>query len=368
MNGHLVSPVPSTSAASSATLPPQPAGEYTPYMEELSNHLLAGWSSTEFADTQLRVQYADGSQGMYHIHALVVSQSPLLKKLLSAAFAHHVPVPASPRPVLLLPLQDPSITASSLSLSLASLYSPSVLTHLDRSTAPSVLATASFLGLDRLAALAFDLCEQSCREAKTAEEVSAWISYVEREKGPSSGFAGSSSASSTTNGSPALGPTPPGSVVNGKAPASSASSSSSGSFESRLRAVLLSRLISLPTELGAFDPARAAQTQPQLIDVLKRLPFEVFKAVIESTEFKAPSDMDRFNFAKKCIAARKQLFLSSSASSSPSSPSSTPALPPPEFEETVVLQFGQAGPGASAVNVLRKQRRPALWKIGGSVA
>ncbi|GAA5822736.1 hypothetical protein JCM11251_004359 [Rhodosporidiobolus azoricus] len=347
MNGRLASPVPSTSAASSTTLPPaQNASEGSAnFMEELSNHLLQGWSQAEFSDAQLHVQYHDGTQGIYHIHALIVSQSPLLKKLLLATFAHHVPTPNTPRPTLLLPLSDPSITSSSLGLSLASLYSPSVLMHLDPATAPSVLATASFLGLERLAAAAFDLCEQSAKEAKTAEEVSGWIAYVEREKGPLP-FAPSGSSTS----SPAPG-------VNGKSPALSSSSSDfESSYETRLRFVLLSRLISLPTILSAFDKHRAAETQPQLIDILKRLPFEVFKVVVENEDFKAPSDMDRFNFAKKCIAARKQLALSH--------PSSTPGA---DFEETVVLQFGATGPGASAVNVLRKQRRPALWKVGGSM-
>lgn len=320
------------------------------------------------------MRFSDGSAGTFHLHALVVSQSPLLNSLfVSPSFS---PFPAwltllspvcrllsgfatSPRPTLLLPILDSSITSASLGLSLASLYSPSVLAHLTPANAPQLLATASYLGLERLATLAFDLCEKSAASAKTSEEVSAWFAYVERERtGPFGG--------PIRDSSPALGgPTPP-SSVNGSA----TNGSGGGGYEARLRAVLFERVVGLAEELSAFDPVKAVETQPQLIDVLKKLPFEVFKAVVEDARFDAPSDMDRcasslfstlstvdayalcrppVNFAKKVIVARKQLALSAGVAS--------------EFEETVVLQFGQSD---SPVNVLRKpQRKPQLWKIGG---
>ncbi|GAA5979197.1 hypothetical protein JCM11641_008458 [Rhodosporidiobolus odoratus] len=337
---------PSPSATNSLPSQLYPAVEYAPIYGDLAEHLLAGWAQADFSDSQLHVQYADGSTGVFHVHALIVSQSPLIKSMLLSAFT------TSPRPVLLLSILDPLINSSSLGLCLASLYSPSVLSHLSSATSPSVLATASFLGLERLATIAFEQCESSVLSARTADEVDFWVSFCEREKGP----AFPSSSATTTPlipGSPAAtgpgGPTPPASV-NGK------SSSLSGGYESRLRTLLLDRIVRLPKELGAFEPATAAQTQPQLIDVLKRLPFEMFKTLVEDTRFEAPSDMDRFNFAKKAIAARKSQFLATA--------SAPGALPPTDFEETVVLQFGQAGPGATAVNVLRKQRRPQLWKIG----
>ncbi|BGP13727.1 hypothetical protein JCM10213_009058 [Rhodosporidiobolus nylandii] len=339
------SPAPSTSSA--AAPPAQQPQEPRDLYADLASHLLAGWTNADFSDCQLHVQYADASQGIFHVHGLVISQSPLLKTMLIPAYA------TSPRPTLLLSFLDPLISAASLGLCLASLYSPSVLSHLSSTTAPSVLATASFLGLERLAALAFEQCEASVSAARTAEDVDFWISYVERERGfPPPAAAGTPQIPGSPVTGPG-GPTPPASV-NGKAAAPPAG------YEARLRALLLERIVRLPKELGAFDVQKAAQTQPVLIDVLKRLPFEVFKSVVEDSRFEAPSDMDRFNFAKKAIAARKAHFLSASAASPASA-----SLPPPDFEETVVLQFGQAGPGQSAVSVLRKQRKPQLWKVGG---
>ncbi|GAA6023831.1 hypothetical protein JCM10207_005388 [Rhodosporidiobolus poonsookiae] len=327
------SPVPSTSngAASSSV-----AQAHSPFYAELANHLLAGWSSAQFSDSQLHCQYADGTSGIYHMHSLIVSQSPVLRSLLHTS-----------RPVILLPLLDPSITSASLGLCLASLYSPSVLSHLSASTAPSILATASFLGLDRLAALAFETCEATVAAAKTPDEVASWIAYVERERGPA--FHSVTGSPATLPSSPISsgpgGPTPPASV-NGKAAAPAP-----GGYEARLRARLFERIVCLPKELGAFDAETAAQTQPQLIDVLKRLPFDLFKAVVEDSNFDVPSDMDRFNFAKKAIAARKALAQQAGAL---------------EFEETVVLQFG-AAPDGTAVSVLRKGRKPQLWKIGPGI-
>lgn len=62
------------------------------------------------------------------------------------------------------------------------------------------------------------------------------------------------------------------------------------------------------------------------------------------------------NFAKKVVAARKALVQQAAS----------PSLPPPEFEEAVVLLFG-GGADGSAVNVLRKQRKPTLWKISNAM-
>ncbi|GAA5848118.1 hypothetical protein JCM8547_004416 [Rhodosporidiobolus lusitaniae] len=346
------SPTPSTSSSMPA---PHSHSLELPFLHEIATHLLAGWTAAEFSDCQLQVQFADGTATVFHLHALVVSQSPLLKSLLVPAFA------STPRPVVLLPLLDPSITASSLSLSLASLYSPSVLSHLSPSTAPQVLATASFLGLERLAALAFEHCESACARAATAEEIMSWIAFIERERGntggPGGGFSAFPPSSSSTPGPG--GPTPPSSLRNGTKNGKSTSPfSHAGSPESRLLALLLTRLVRLSHDLGAFNSETAATTQPQLIEILKRLPFGVFKQVVEDPAFAAPSDMDRFAFAKKVIQARKQVALSGGAGAGGGAG---------EFEETVVLQFGQpGGDGQCAVNVLRKQRRPVLWKVGGN--
>ncbi|CEQ39846.1 SPOSA6832_01398, partial [Sporobolomyces salmonicolor] len=381
------SPIPSTSSSSApfsryAVLP-----EYSSYHAELANHLLRGYTEALFADFTLHTSYADHTQGSFSLHAVVVSRSPVLRALLQPAFA------ASPRPSLLLPFADPSITPQALGLVLASLYNPSVLSLLTPENAPEVLATAAFLGLDYLAALAYESCESSLRKATDPEEIDAWVRFIEREKGPAGAYPAGSSGSNSPlvlPGSPALSSDFPPSA-NGK------TDSASTPYEAKLRIGLLDRIVRLPAEMGAFVPATAAQNQPRLVDVLKRLPFELFKAAVEDSRFSVPSDMDRcrsrlpsyfsflpprfllastdaplplahriVNFAKRVVAARKQLALSTAslASTQPG----LPAVPEPDFSEVVVLGFGSGagGPGASAVNVLRKARKPALWKIGGS--
>ncbi|GAA5966820.1 hypothetical protein JCM21900_006101 [Sporobolomyces salmonicolor] len=359
-NGHRStsspSPIPSTSSSSAPFSQYAVVPEYSSYHAELANHLLRGYTEALFADFTLHTSYADHTQGSFSLHAVVVSRSPVLRALLQPAFA------ASPRPSLLLPFADPFITPQALGLVLASLYNPSVLSLLTPENAPEVLATAAFLGLDHLAALAYESCESSLRKATDPEEIDAWVRFIEREKGPAGAYpAGSSGGNSplVVPGSPALSSDFPPSA-NGKM------NSASTPYEAKLRVGLLDRIVRLPAEMGAFVPATAAQNQPRLVDVLKRLPFELFKAAVEDSRFSVPSDMDRFNFAKRVVAARKQLALSTAslASTQPG----LPAVPEPDFSEVVVLGFGSGagGPGASAVNVLRKARKPALWKIGGS--
>ncbi|BGP37815.1 Suppressor protein stp22 of temperature-sensitive alpha-factor receptor and arginine permease [Rhodotorula kratochvilovae] len=338
--------VPDSPVASSSTgtvpfaqpAPPPAALEHADLYAELANHLLDGWTkpSESFSDCQLQVNYADGTQSIFSLHGLMASRAPLLRPLLLAAFA----IPARPA-LVFLPVSDPHITPSSLALVLASLYSPTVLSHLSPTTAPSVLATASFLGLERLAALALEICEASVAAARSAEDVLAWVAYVERDAGAGSGATSPSRSSSPLGAGKA----------NGLLPLPSAGAET---YAARLRALLMERVVRLPGETGAFDPATAAQAQAALIDVLKRLPFEMFKAVVEDARFTVPTDMDRFNFAKKVVAARKQL-----AAAIPHSAGAGAGVA--DFEETVVLQFGGgAGTAASAVSVLRKARRPQL--------
>ncbi|BGO97551.1 Parotid hormone [Rhodotorula toruloides] len=352
-----VHPQPSTSSAvpSSSAAGADIAQEYAAHYADLANHLLAGYTSCDFSDVQLVASLADGQQHTLALHSVVVSRSPLLRHLIQAALA------SAPRPTIFLNIPDPAVNANTLGLVLASLYSPTVLSHLNPEIAPSVLATATFLSLTRLANLAYEMCEAAVREAKTPEEVMRWVAYVERERAAEGGpgattpitFVGPAmngvsvppSPSPSTNSTSLL----PSSVNGTAAPIPA-------TYESRLRIVLLDRITRLPSEMGAFAPATEAQAQPALVNVLKRLPFEMFKAVVEDKRFEAPGDMERFNFAKKVVAARKALVQQSAS----------PSSPPPEFEEAVVLLFG-GGAGGSAVNILRKQRKPTLWKISNAM-
>ncbi|BGP53850.1 hypothetical protein JCM8202v2_001422 [Rhodotorula sphaerocarpa] len=369
-----VQPSPTVASSSTPSAQPQAAGQTLDFSDqyvELAARLLMGYQQCEFADFQLQFTHADGQQSLLSLHALVVSR---LRGLLSA----H---PRPPMPVLSLTSFDTAISTASLALVLASLYSPAVLSHVEPDNAPSVLATAVFFGLNRLADLAFRLCEESVAKAKTPEEIATWVAYVDRDGVvPHASGSGLESRTSTplSSGAAANGgaapASPSGSAATGAsgadpAGATSPSASSSTTYEGRLRSVLLSRILRLPSETGAFSLPTAGPAQAQLIEVLKPLPFDLFKRVIEDSKFAVPSDMDRFNFAKKVVAARKQHFLSLA------SPPGTPGLNGAagggtgEFEEAVVMQFGSGagGPGASAVNVLRKPRKPTLWKVSNAM-
>lgn len=206
---------------------------------------------------------------------------------------------SAPRPTIFLTIPDPAVNANTLGLVLASLYSPTVLSHLTPEIAPSVLATATFLSLTRLANLAYDMCEAAVREAKTPEEVMRWVAYVERERSVQNA---TGAATPVTFGGPGVNgvsvPPSPSPSTNSASPllpssVNGAAAPAPASYESRLRVVLLDRITRLPAEMGAFAPATEAQAQPALVNVLKRLPFEMFKAVVEDKRFEAPGDMER---------------------------------------------------------------------------
>ncbi|GAA5904643.1 hypothetical protein JCM8208_004838 [Rhodotorula glutinis] len=371
------SPVASTSTSTRPARPPA-ALEHADLYADLGSHLLDAWVKPHesFADCILRVAYADHTEGVFTLHGLLISRSPLLHSLLSAAFLSSAPSAPPARPVVLpLALPDPAITPHALGLVLASLYSPSVLGHLDHSTAPAVLATAAFLGLDKLAKQALALGEEAVARARTADEVRRWVDWVERDAGAGAGAgaaavagAGGSSGRSSPlvpNGTAGInGALPlPGSVVAGGwggSPLAGAGAGAPGPHEARLRSLLVDRIVCLPDELGAFEPSTAASAQKELIPVLAGLPFAMVKQVIEDARFNVPTDLDRFNFAKKVVAARKQLAIAIAQQQG-----GGVAL---DFEETVVLQFGaSSGPGGGcAVNVLRKARKPQLWKASSA--
>ncbi|POY76585.1 hypothetical protein BMF94_0174 [Rhodotorula taiwanensis] len=372
--------VASTSTASAA----QPAGtsagpalSYADHYVDLAERLLNGYTRCEFTDFQLQFTHADGQQTVLALHAIIVSRSPLFLQLLRNLWANQSRPPV--QPVLNMASPDSAVSASSLSLVIASLYSPAVLVHLDHKNAAAVLATAVFFGLNRLAELAFRLCEESVSKATSPEEIATWVEFVDREgvvpvHAVGSGL-DSRSATPLPNGIAGLnGPgalsSPFGTAApvapNRLATAAPTSSSAAPSYEDRLRTLLLDRILRLPSELGAFAQGPPGPAQGQLVEVLKLLPFDLFKRIIEDSKFQVPSDMDRFNFAKKVVAARKQYF---HATASPPGTPAANAAAPTEFEEAVVMQFGSGagGPGSSAVNVLRKPRKPTLWKVSNAM-
>ena len=117
----------------------------------------------------------------------------------------------------------------------------------------------------------------------------------------------------------------------------------------------------LPLSLHAFSSttpqAQQAEAQTILQHIYSALPFQTFKAILESPSLRTEegeslSDQTRFGLAKKCILERKKLQAGKENAGSE--------------EETVVLAFGGSAPGASNVQIVRKPRQNRkLWKVNG---
>lgn len=267
-----------------------------------------------------------------------------------------------------------------------------MLTHISPLNASSVLATAGFLGLHAVAEYALDLALTVVAQLSRPDDFQAWERFVGFGEG---GLAHVGKA----NGN---GVHPPG--VNGFA---GAGADGFEPFGVRILQALLDRVPKLARELGAFgrDPGRNtkddADGQDALAEVLAVLSFASFKQALEGPDFPALSDMDRcaspscsakihcshvllgaVQYAKQCVAVRKRVGPSDFEEACVPSPRPTRALADPSTiisqrqfssilacrphlpRNSVVLQFGQA-PGATAVSVLRKARRPQLWKASG---
>ncbi|GAA5999135.1 hypothetical protein JCM5350_007950, partial [Sporobolomyces pararoseus] len=295
------------------------------------------------------------------------------------------------------PSSSSYIDQESVSIVLASMYSPKVLLHLNKLNCKEVLKTFEWFGLRKLISFTKKFCRKVLEGIESVDEFHDWIEYL---------FSNNDDDQDEDEEVGLL----------------------------SLKEILFQRLKNLPIEFKAFYQDLAGDQEQQqgtargggqeiLIQVLRVLPFEWFKIVLENQDFKIPSEMDRFNFAKKCVKARKQYFNSLQLLQSPSSyccPSSTstasntaisatstssfssslvlpspsplPNSPPlttttttttttnnrwtPEttttttttasFEETVVLGFDSGG--KSSVKILRKPIKKGVqyWKIGPS--
>ncbi|SCZ97413.1 BZ3500_MvSof-1268-A1-R1_Chr4-2g07198 [Microbotryum saponariae] len=370
----------------------------------LTDHLfIAGWTNALFSDTQLTVNYAAmrHSPSTFHLHAIIVSQSPLLRSQLSPETRLEINYPHRP---LHLNSPDPEIDPESVSLVLASLYNLSILTaHLEAKNAVSVLAVAYWLGLDSVLKRAEEQCRTSIRFVKSKHDFANWyralgiLSGSEADDAPSShghhyqhhhhtsspgaGVGSSSDRSesraslASSNGVPFTGLASPmdpntsfphgsdgASRLNGHANANGGAANGSGSAQlkygaagARLKVELGRRLLDLPNELNAFPPAGSSSTggYDELVDLMTSLPFEVLKTALESTSFKIPGgDLQRFSLGQKIVAARRSFAASAGR--------------PPVWEENVVLQFGANGTSSSAVGLLRKRKVRGSWKVSDS--
>lgn len=303
--------------------------------DAIVNHLYhTGFQNGNYADTVLHV-----FQHTYGLHAIILSRSPFLAHLMSTA-----PTTGGQR-VVYVPLDhEPEVTQEGFAIALGYLYSPVSLNLIRPENARGVLAAGCLLGGMH------ELCEhayEACRQSITQTSVHEWLEFVE-----------SVSYTSPQNGSGSP-------QVNVQSITST--TSVFGPYAQRLRDDVLEYLVvTLPAALNILQRGPANGTvspspephspssqhgsgRDTLLDIFSRVPFDLFKAAVESPAFQIGSDQARFKFAKDAIEVRKKAGISRGTGA----------------EETVVLAFGGGNGtvGGSAVHITRKLRKKPLWKI-----
>ncbi|KAI0086624.1 hypothetical protein BDY19DRAFT_894521, partial [Irpex rosettiformis] len=294
---------------------------YQVHNETIVHHLFhAGFQTGNYADTVLHVL-----QNMYRLHAIILSRSPFLAHLMSTS-----PQTGGQRTIYVHLEQEPEITHE---VTIGYLYSAESLNSLHPGNARAILAAACLLGgMQDLCGYAYELCRQSIN----AENIAEWLEFVEPIPAPSDG--------TSTPIEPHPMPSPNRTTV-------------FGPYAQRLREDVLHFLVvRLPSllNINAFSSPVTPHAEngstdtgrDTLLDIYSRVPFELFKTVVESPTFQIGSDQARFKFAKDCIELRKRGIARGQGA-----------------EETVVLAFGGGNVGASTVHVTRKSRKRPLWKV-----
>ncbi|KAI0806971.1 hypothetical protein C8Q74DRAFT_1188230 [Fomes fomentarius] len=304
----------------------RPPSLYQVHHDDIINHLLqSGFHTGNYADTLLHVRGT-----VYRLHALILSRSPYLAHLMSTT-----PQNSSQHVIYVNLDLEPEVTEEVLAYisatALAYLYSAHSLANIRPENARGVLAAACLLGhMDDLANYAYEICRQSI----TLDTLPTWLEFVELFPAPSDGSA-----------------TP---VVE-----QNMRTAVYGPYAQRLRddvfhflIVTLPNLVNLGEKATPTTPLPEGASQHSdagretLVQVFARVPFDLFKAAIESPAFQLGSTHSRFKFAKDTIEARKQGIARGA-------------------EETVVLAFGGAASQSTGVLVTRKLRRRQLWKVNG---
>ncbi|KAH8829661.1 hypothetical protein DL96DRAFT_1792618 [Flagelloscypha sp. PMI_526] len=303
-NGHAPTNGIAGSSSSSSTqgdiqLPP-----LQPHDDELISHIfLQGWQSGHYSDIGLHVH-----QTLYRLHSIVLSRSPLFAHLM-----HVTPYPTNGQPrTLYLNLEaEPDVTPE---VTLGYLYSSRSIHGVHPQNARGVLAAACLLGgLDDLCQYAYDLC----RTTIGASNIDEWLDFLERTPAPTE---------------------------------TSAPHNVFGPYAEKLREDVFECLVcKLPATLkvthGRVDP----EGRKELLKIFSRVPFELFKSVVESSSFQIGTDQQRFKFAKEAIEARRSGIAKGA-------------------EENVVLAFGGGVASGGAVHITRKVRKRALWKVSNQTS
>ncbi|PIL30513.1 hypothetical protein GSI_07213 [Ganoderma sinense ZZ0214-1] len=231
---------------------------------------------------------------------------------------------------------EPEITDEGFHHALAYLYSAAALANVRPENARAVLAAACLLGrMDDLCNYAYEVCRQSI----SLESLPSWLEFVDTVPPSSDG-------SSTP-------------IVEQHQPLRTAVF---GPYAQRLRDDVFNFLVvTLPNLVNFGGQATPTTPLPEglsshadagretLLQVFARVPFDLFKAAVESPTFQLGSTHSRFKFAKDAIELRKQGIARGQGA-----------------EETVVLAFGGSSTQSTGVLVTRKLRRRQLWKVNNS--
>jgi len=293
--------------------PPLPCQQNS-HNEEIISHLYnSGFQTGNYADTILHVH-----QNIYRLHAIILSRSPYLAHLMSTS-----PQTTGQRVIYANLEQEPEVTQEGFAIALGYLYSSVSMNMIQPQNARAVLAAGCLLGgMEDLCAFAYEVC----RSSLSVDTIDQWLQFAEAI--PPSG--------------------------DGSATPDLPQTSVFGLYAQRLRDDVFHFLVSLPEILEGAppqpDPSSGAAAAPTprdvLLQVYSRVPFELFKSAVESPTFRIGSDQARFKFAKDTIELRKRGMPRGSGA-----------------EETVVLAFGGANFGGSAVHITRKLRKRPLWKV-----
>ncbi|KAN0076883.1 hypothetical protein V8E55_010738 [Tylopilus felleus] len=289
----------------------------TPYQlhnEEIVNHLYhAGFQTGNYADTILHVH-----QNSYRLHAIILSRSPFLAHLMSTS-----PQTGGQRVIYVQLDHEPEVTHEGFAIALGYLYSSVSVNLIRPENARGVLAAGCLLGgMEDLCSYAYGACRQSI----SVETITEWLEFVD-------------TAPVSPDGS--LTPQPPVTSVFGE-------------YARRLREDVFHFLVvTLPNTLEVYSSTGSEPSLSQghsgrdtLLQIFSLVPFDMFKAAVESPTFQIGSDQCRFKFAKDAIELRKRGIARGHGS-----------------EETVVLAFGGGHMRGSAVHVTRKMRKRPLWKV-----
>lgn len=300
---------------------------YQLHNEAIVHHLFhAGFQTGNYADTVLHVL-----QNMYRLHAIILSRSPFLAHLMSTS-----PQTGGQRTIFVHLEHEPEVTHEGFAIAMGYLYSAESLNSLRPENARAVLAASCLLGgMEDLCGYAYELCRQSI----STENIAEWLEFVETVPTSSDG--------TSTPIEPHQMP-PSRTAVFGPY-AQRLKEDVFHFLVVRLPSILNMSGLSTPVTPQADGSAPADAGRDTLLQIYARVPFDLFKAAVESPTLQIGSDQARFKFAKDAIELRKR------------GPARGQGA-----EETVVLAFGGGNFGGSAVHVTRKLRKRPLWKVNSS--